>query len=53
MEKFKKSEKEITFDDFLDELAEHKEKLLRGEVLISVIALNFIALIFVIWFGLK
>ena len=53
MEKFKKSEKELTYDDFLDDLAKHKKKLLMEQALILVVAVNLIVLIFVIGQGLK
>lgn len=53
MEKFKRSEKDVTFDDFLDDLAKHKKKLLMELVLILVIAVNLIVLISVILSWLK
>lgn len=53
MEKFKKSEKDVTYDDFLDDLAKHKKKLLKELALILVIAVNLIVFISVILSGLK
>ena len=36
MEKFERSEKELTYDDFLNDLAEHKKKLLKELILILI-----------------
>jgi len=53
MKNFESSEKELTYDDFLDDLAKHKKKLLKELALILVIAVNLIVLISVILSGLK
>ncbi len=53
MEKFERSEKELTYGDFLDDLAKHKKKLLKKLILSLVIVANLIVLISITFSWLK